>query len=1076
MGWLSSGGTAFSYRMSMPVANPTTTSDLKIVAPFPAWFLYDQGKIAQADYDDVHVTSSDGTTELPCALNANKNQITIDYDSMANGITTLYVYYGHASVSAPSGVSNTSEVVEVIAPNGEVTSEEDTAPVFYFWGDDLDATHINSGATSTYYGEETSHLAGKTQSGWNTDGTKVDNGFEGKTDDADLDTGIWSTSAAGDPASAKYNNDNNNTELGSSMEAKIVGPTGAAYGGKIENVTNGLSTDGDEIRFWLYFDNTTTDRRVYGMRSGSPGWPGSTFYIHFSSSAQITVYTTIAGNPNGYTSSAETYVGAYTTGWQQFRIILDYTNDQYTLGRRTSMGSSFTQLKRTGAGNDNIPMTASCTSHLGCGFEAYQNVNLTIDALQYKTSAITESYTASSSTYHYLVKHFEGAVPCGTVSSAKLWVYAASNTGIAQSTTFKCHRFLNTGSGTEDGSGQQTYVLTGWTNQTNYNYPTWTNRFYDSRTSSVVGWLTAGATNASEIDTSDGSAPTLVLEPSFTVGYKSFTLPTTWVTDWMGDDYSQGMLIKESLEGAGLDRYVTFTAPTEVNSPVLEISFSALDANQFASRKMTTDTHTYDATFPTQNRYIQNPTKYEFAVMAWVNADKYVSLAYISPDGRIHRFAKNVIPSAALRSAFPVNGIFYDPDEHRFWITAYNTSNAMIAAYSDPYVPLNWTWDASSTGMQRADSMPKNGVLHVVYGNDSNTGLYYLTYTRSTDTWSSATTLVTVAESGSIRGIATDHAIGSGDTMDGSGEIYLDGALTYYPTQDFVKIDSEVFFYTGKDDGANKLTGVTRGVWGTTAADHAVGNLATLERYFFAYIAISHDAVRSCFHIIYSIVWSHDAGTHATYTNVCYMRHYYADAAGTWKDEADSTLSLPLNQSTEHVLYTSGNIKYGNGMHVLYDGSVVVASTLSLDVTVNPIRFGTSHVDLLPYGETTWTDIDPSATMREMSIVDMGAGKVIISGIQSTDPAPAPPLMIKTMQSLDGGETWATPATSSTHSFTKYGLWSSSITETTDINDIAYIYALHYAWHGAVIIDGVEITPGGSIPIFMHHYRQQGVS
>jgi hypothetical protein len=106
MGWL----TGYSYRQSIPVANPSTQGDRALDAvPFPAWFLATSAggsKIAETTtFADVHVTTSDGTTELPCVLNAAKNALYIDYASMPVGRTVLYVYYGKSGASAPTGIS-----------------------------------------------------------------------------------------------------------------------------------------------------------------------------------------------------------------------------------------------------------------------------------------------------------------------------------------------------------------------------------------------------------------------------------------------------------------------------------------------------------------------------------------------------------------------------------------------------------------------------------------------------------------------------------------------------------------------------------------------------------------------------------------------------------------------------------------------------------------------------------------------------------------------------------------------------------------------------------------------------------
>ncbi|NTW61847.1 hypothetical protein HGB25_00305 [Candidatus Saccharibacteria bacterium] len=109
MAWL----TGYTYRMSIPIANPSTQGDRAIDAvPFPAWFLntsaggfkIKDGVSASTNYAEVHVTTADGTTELPCALNTDRNAIYIDYANMPVGRTELFVYYGKASATAPASL------------------------------------------------------------------------------------------------------------------------------------------------------------------------------------------------------------------------------------------------------------------------------------------------------------------------------------------------------------------------------------------------------------------------------------------------------------------------------------------------------------------------------------------------------------------------------------------------------------------------------------------------------------------------------------------------------------------------------------------------------------------------------------------------------------------------------------------------------------------------------------------------------------------------------------------------------------------------------------------------------------
>ena len=120
-----------------------------------------------------------------------------------------------------------------------------------------------------------------------------------------------------------------------------------------------MSSDGAEIRFWTYFDNTTTRRIVDDVdpthQQRRPRLPRRTS----RTTGRLSVYTSKAGNPNGYTTNAYTPVGTYTTGWTQYRLVMNFTNQTYTLSSRASATDAWTPIKAPGATGLRIPMLSA---------------------------------------------------------------------------------------------------------------------------------------------------------------------------------------------------------------------------------------------------------------------------------------------------------------------------------------------------------------------------------------------------------------------------------------------------------------------------------------------------------------------------------------------------------------------------------------------------------------------------------------------------------------------------------------------------------------------------------------------
>ena len=184
-------------------------------------------------------------------------------------------------------------------------------------------------------------------------GTLVDQGFELRPDGTALDSSIWTLFGA--PLNAEY--DTTRARNGS-RSAWIQGAAAPSQTGVIETKTGGMSSDGSEIRFWTYFDNTTTRRTVDDI-DPSINNAARAFLADFNVDGSLRVYTSKAGSPNGYTTNAYTPVGTYTTGWTQYRLVMNFTTQTYTLSSRANAADPWTPRKAAGATGYAIPMLSA---------------------------------------------------------------------------------------------------------------------------------------------------------------------------------------------------------------------------------------------------------------------------------------------------------------------------------------------------------------------------------------------------------------------------------------------------------------------------------------------------------------------------------------------------------------------------------------------------------------------------------------------------------------------------------------------------------------------------------------------
>ena len=165
-----------------------------------------------------------------------------------------------------------------------------------------------------------------------------DGTFESGTDGASL-TPAWTLS--GTPQRAEY--DTARAKNGT-LSGWIQGPTTAAAAGA--SVPAVMTSNGAEYRFWMYADTANENRYVSDT--------GSVFELRTDTTGKLLVYT--KRTATGYTANAYTQVGTYAVGWTEYRVVLDFTTDTYTLSTRTTAGGTWTQLKSATAPTYAIPM------------------------------------------------------------------------------------------------------------------------------------------------------------------------------------------------------------------------------------------------------------------------------------------------------------------------------------------------------------------------------------------------------------------------------------------------------------------------------------------------------------------------------------------------------------------------------------------------------------------------------------------------------------------------------------------------------------------------------------------------
>ncbi len=194
-----------------------------------------------------------------------------------------------------------------------------------------------------------------------------DGTFESGVDGTPL-TPDWTLSGA--PQRAEY--DTTRAKNGT-LSGWIQGPsTAAAAGASVPAV---MTSNGAEYRFWMYADTTTENRYVSDT--------GSVFELRTDTTGKLLVYT--KRTATGYTANAYTAVGTYAVGWTEYRIVLDFTNDTYTLSSRTVADGPWTQLKSATAPTYAIPMREATDRITTANwlFRGYTNTDLWLDDVRF---------------------------------------------------------------------------------------------------------------------------------------------------------------------------------------------------------------------------------------------------------------------------------------------------------------------------------------------------------------------------------------------------------------------------------------------------------------------------------------------------------------------------------------------------------------------------------------------------------------------------------------------------------------------------------------------------------------------
>ena len=191
-----------------------------------------------------------------------------------------------------------------------------------------------------------------------------------------------------------------------------------------------MTSDGAEYRFWMYADTATENRYVTDT--------GSVFELRTDTTGKLLVYT--KRTATGYTANAYTAVGTYAVGWAEYRIVLDFTADTYTLFKRAAATDAWTPLKSATAPTTAIPMREATdrTTTANWLFRGYTNADLWVDDVRFSDTGLTDPPVADTTAPSAPLSSLAVDTPSDQGSSISLsWPAATDNVAV---TGYKLYR------------------------------------------------------------------------------------------------------------------------------------------------------------------------------------------------------------------------------------------------------------------------------------------------------------------------------------------------------------------------------------------------------------------------------------------------------------------------------------------------------------------------------------------------------------------------------------------------------------------------------------------------------------
>ncbi|NTW61848.1 hypothetical protein HGB25_00310 [Candidatus Saccharibacteria bacterium] len=895
--------------------------------------------------------------------------------------TSVSFYDATPSLSQPSYSDFISNTVQSTGANDERTSEGQTVGTWYLWGDDIDATYIDSALPDNCHNESALHKIGYVPAG--------------SLLDIPIDE-IVIASSSGEP-----------TE-NSTLSVSVY---------KVHNTTDTLIG----AQTWTYVEEgTPTTTKTINIPSSLAMVPEDKLKVVYNLGVSTGSYTTEALGID-YLKAGDLQVHVNSYG----------TNSYIDEGEQTVIYQFATGIT---------------------------------------VSGIVGQTVLQESKFHYLLKFFEGGLLKGSIASVLLHLNATSLL-VDSNDLLKAYRFKNTKNspyvyGVSD-------IATGWGMQTST--PTWNHRLQNYQTGVAEGarvsWLTGGATNANELDTTAESV--LSLTTSSSAGYYNFDIDPTWMEDWLNTDYySQGLMIKADQESTDACCLLV-DAPNQNNSPVLEVTYSSYDADQYSKRKVSTSTkwnvHPYAG-----ERAVTIATENSFGAHLSMNAKQRFDIHTFDETGRIFRSVKDGPISSDVSQYKRMNygvmpfGLHYDIITHRYFIVTTMENMGMTVGYSDPYTPTNWTWKKPpsdfiglKSGFTVRDGLVRMGIWHY---EELGGKVGYLEYDLATDTWSEKVNLVYAkGATYNLRtlstAIASTDVFNHADGITGLGVIQASGSLEDYRDYGALKIDNEPFWYSGIDRVNNRFTGVWRVLGGSSGtnvpANHSVGSTIHLQDdELGSYVNLIEDEVNQCIHLTHTAditnwipgVW---------YTGVFYMRHYYADAPNVWRDSEDNILTLPLNTKTVESISDNRTGAWNQNTLVTDDGTVL--STFGQGKTQN--RENGTDAKLARINASGLIEVvDLGIDSRGVNMSSLGGGSIVFLAINANDSLyGGQPRDIYVIRSEDNGHTLSTPVLVASHGgLVGNGLWELAMTTEGNLNGLGMSAYHHWQYYGAVYFQSVE--------------------